>query len=93
MPKDTDEVEDVYEYSEGHAQLISSGIGSVVTGYDGYNTSFAASGFIGVSANGIDAYYLDRRHPCVAGSQWHPIQGLRRPCRRRFPCGTDAAEL
>jgi hypothetical protein len=56
VPKDTDGVEDVYEYSEGHAQLISSGIGSVVTGFDGYNTSFAASGFIGVSANGIDAY-------------------------------------
>src|SRR5262249_5895444 len=56
VPRDTDEVEDVYEYSEGHPQLISSGIGQVVTGYDGYNTSFAASGFIGVSANGIDAY-------------------------------------
>jgi hypothetical protein len=56
VPKDTDEVEDVYEYSEGHAQLITSGTGSVITGYDGYNTLFATSGFIGVSANGVDAY-------------------------------------
>jgi hypothetical protein len=57
VPKDTDEVEDVYEYSEGHAQLLTAGTGSVITGYDGYNTSFAASGFIGVSADGTDAYF------------------------------------
>lgn len=56
VPKDTDEVEDVYEFSEGHAQLISAGTGSALTGYDGYNTQFAAGGLVGVSANGVDAY-------------------------------------
>jgi hypothetical protein len=57
VPKDTDGVEDVYEFSDGRAQLISAGTGSVLTGFDGYASSFAASGFIGVSANGIDAYF------------------------------------
>src|SRR5262249_40149611 len=53
VARDTDKVQDIYEYTEGRAQLISSGIGSVFSGFD-----FAApSGLVGVSANGVDVYF------------------------------------
>jgi hypothetical protein len=57
VPKDTDGVEDVYEFSEGRPQLISAGTGSALRGYDGYATSFASTGLVAVSSNGVDAYF------------------------------------
>ncbi len=56
-PKDSDGVEDVYEFSEGRPQLISSGTGSAPPSYDGYASQFSATGLVGVSADGTDVYF------------------------------------
>jgi hypothetical protein len=56
VPRDTNEAEDVYEYTEGKAQLISAGIGKV--GYGGASARVLSRfGLIGVSANGTDVYF------------------------------------
>ena len=92
VPKDTNGVEDVYEYTEGRAQLITAGLGTVSESiYDGYSSTFAASGFIGVSANGVDAYFGTIDTLDDTGSQRQPVQDLRRTRRRRLPGRTDAA--
>ena len=60
VPKDTNEVEDVYEYVEGRPQLITTGTDSAdkagneegVTGFKG--------GLAGVSSNGINVYFSTR---------------------------------
>ncbi len=54
-PKDTNEVEDVYEFTNGRPQLITSGTTSTVTQSSNFHTR--AAGFEGVSANGLDAYF------------------------------------
>ncbi len=62
VPEDTDGLRDVYEYVEGHAQLISSGTSSKerVTGAGlaagEYNDLFIA-GLVGVSGNGTNVYF------------------------------------
>jgi hypothetical protein len=52
VPKDTDHVLDVYEYTDGRPQLITSGISATATRNGG-----AEAGFIGVSADGVNAYF------------------------------------
>jgi hypothetical protein len=55
VPRDTDKIHDVYEYTEGQAQLISSGTGS----QDRTKKSNSRPGGLsGVSANGVDAYFV-----------------------------------
>jgi hypothetical protein len=62
VPADTNQAEDVYEYVDGRAQLISSGTGA------GYRTSFGIigiqtqPGLVGVSANGTDVYFASYEH-------------------------------
>jgi hypothetical protein len=55
VPKDTNLGPDVYEYVEGRPQLISQGTGSVVQLTPFY--AVARPGLIGVSANGVDAFF------------------------------------
>lgn len=55
VPNDSNEVADVYEYTEGRPQLISSGLGFGVKLVA--LTGGPAGGLIGVSANGLDAYF------------------------------------
>ena len=57
VPRDTDEVGDVYEYTEGKAQLISAGLGEETSELAGIQGSQAKSGLVGISANGIDVYF------------------------------------
>jgi hypothetical protein len=57
VPRDTNESEDIYEYTEGRAQLISSGIGIQFKGYNGYQGLQTAIGLVSVSANGTDVYF------------------------------------
>ena len=54
VPRDTNEQIDVYEYTEGKAQLITTGLGPGIA-QNGANMN--AIGLIGVSANGTDAYF------------------------------------
>ncbi|MET0558199.1 MAG: hypothetical protein ABW065_05960 [Solirubrobacterales bacterium] len=54
VPRDTNGVEDVYEYTEGKAQLITSGTGS---GQEVYLGGTNAPGLVNVSANGTDVYF------------------------------------
>jgi hypothetical protein len=53
VPRDTNGVQDVYEFTEGRAQLVTTGVGSVFGGFD-YG---ASTGFVAVSANGTDVYF------------------------------------
>jgi hypothetical protein len=58
VPQDTDEAIDVYEYSGGRPQLISSGTGGgAPTVARGLTVNPEIPGLIGVSANGTDAYF------------------------------------
>jgi hypothetical protein len=57
VPRDTNEVEDVYEYTEGRAQLITAGTGMVLKGFNGYTGLQTSTGLISVSANGTDVYF------------------------------------
>jgi hypothetical protein len=60
VSQDTDGLRDVYEYTEGHAQLISSGVSSkdrssgLILNFD---IDLFTAGLVGVSANGTDAYF------------------------------------
>jgi hypothetical protein len=54
-PKDTDKVEDVYEYVDGRPQLITTGTTAATTQTSLFHTRFA--GLEGVSANGVDVYF------------------------------------
>lgn len=57
VPRDTNESEDIYEYTEGRPQLISSGIGISFKGWDGFKGSQTAAGLVNVSGNGTDVYF------------------------------------
>lgn len=60
VPQDTDGLRDVYEYTEGHAQLISSGTSSKDSSSSvllGINSELFTAGLVGVSENGTDAYF------------------------------------
>ncbi len=57
VARDTNEVEDVYEYTEGRAQLITPGTGMVLKGFNGYAGNQTATGLVSVSANGTDVYF------------------------------------
>jgi len=57
VPRDTNESEDEYEYTEGRPQLISSGIGTSIKGFDGFQGTQTVPGFVSVSGNGTDAYF------------------------------------
>jgi hypothetical protein len=56
VPADTNRAEDVYEYVNGHPQLISGGtaVANETFGLIGIGT---LPGLVGVSANGADAYF------------------------------------
>jgi hypothetical protein len=54
VPRDTNRAEDVYEYTEGKAQLITTGSGVGAEAYLGGSTS---PGLVNVSANGTDVYF------------------------------------
>jgi hypothetical protein len=57
-PRDTDGVQDVYEYTEGRPQLITSGIGTELKGhYNGALGEAFVLGLLSVSANGTDVYF------------------------------------
>ncbi len=61
VPRDTDGLRDVYEYTEGHAQLISSGtsIRELTSGIFsfGVNKELFTAGLVGVSADGANVYF------------------------------------
>jgi hypothetical protein len=57
VPRDTDGINDVYEYVEGKPQLISSGLGVSTEGFTGFNGSQTTPGLDSVSANGTDVYF------------------------------------
>jgi hypothetical protein len=56
VAKDTNNIPDVYEYTEGRPQLLTTGTGShdVTLSYQGSVRDHAA--FMGVSADGVNAY-------------------------------------
>ncbi len=53
QPRDTNQADDVYEFTEGKAQLITSGSGP---SFDVLNNLFMP-GLVGISANGTDVYF------------------------------------
>jgi hypothetical protein len=59
VPQDTDGLRDVYEYTEGRPQLISSGTATKDEGLAAFpfNRGTTRSGLAGVSANGTDVYF------------------------------------
>ena len=58
VPQDTDSIRDIYEYTEGRPQLISSGTGFKEEGISvAGGTGMPKVGLIGVSANGTDVYF------------------------------------
>ena len=60
VPEDTDGLRDVYEYVEGHAQLISSGTSAKDANPNVLlhtNPELFTSGLVGVSAEGTNAYF------------------------------------
>jgi hypothetical protein len=57
VPADTDEIEDVYEYTEGKPQLISAGLGTTIEGNAGIVGRGVVPGLVSVSANGTDVYF------------------------------------
>jgi hypothetical protein len=50
VPQDTDHIVDSYEFVDNRPQLLSSGTADRAEG----------TGFVGVSANGVDAYFMTR---------------------------------
>ena len=57
VPRDTNGLEDVYEYSEGRSQLITAGTGKSLTGTGGVIPAQSTTGLIGVSADGTNVYF------------------------------------
>jgi hypothetical protein len=60
VPQDTNKIRDVYEYTDGRAQLITSGTGArdvTITENNGGTTTRSAA-FLGVSADGLNAYFM-----------------------------------
>ena len=54
VPRDTNQAQDVYEYTEGKPQLITTGSG---TGVEAYLGGQNQPGLVNVSANGTDVYF------------------------------------
>ena len=55
---DTNQAQDVYEYVDGHAQLITPGTGDTRSqAHNEYSTKPNLPGLAGVSANGTDVYF------------------------------------
>jgi len=59
VPRDTDGHEDVYEYTEGKAQLITSGLNTTVPGFNAFTGNSARVGLVSVSANGTDVFFAN----------------------------------
>jgi hypothetical protein len=60
VPRDTDEGQDVYEYSDGRPQLISAGTGTThlsTVSIFGEAHAETSPGLLGVSADGTDVYF------------------------------------
>ncbi len=59
VPQDTDGLIDVYEFVEGHAQLISSGTSATDEGPVSFAgpPALSTAGLVGVSTNGTDVYF------------------------------------
>jgi hypothetical protein len=61
---DSNEDTDVYEYTDGRPQLISSGLAEKTRGYEVEGSNFFGrseiQGLIGVSENGIDVYFATK---------------------------------
>jgi hypothetical protein len=58
VPQDTDGLEDVYEYTEGKAQLVTTGFNTALVGaYYAFTGSQTHPGLVSVSANGTDVYF------------------------------------
>ncbi len=55
--RDTNEALDIYEYTEGKAQLISSGVGEGMSNAFGFQGILNRPGLVSVSANGTDVYF------------------------------------
>ncbi len=62
VPTDTNEQLDVYEYTEGRPQLITTGTGTTLTRHAIYGGSGNAGeeGLAGVSADGVNVYFSTR---------------------------------
>jgi hypothetical protein len=57
VPQDTDGVLDTYEYVEGRAYLISSGLEETTTSSSGFSGELNSPGLVGFSADGTDLYF------------------------------------
>jgi hypothetical protein len=55
--EDTNGANDVYEFVEGKAQLITSGIGPNFEGFAGFQGSQNGPGLVSVSADGVDVFF------------------------------------
>jgi hypothetical protein len=55
--QDTNGANDVYEFVEGKAQLITSGIGPNFEGFAGFQGSQNGPGLVSVSADGVDVFF------------------------------------
>ena len=91
---DTNQAQDVYEYVDGYAQLITPGTGDTRSqARNEFTTQFNLPGLIGVSADGTDVYFSTSQ-TLVAQDRQRPVpQVLRRPQRRRLPCSCATASL
>jgi hypothetical protein len=56
-PRDTDKVEDVYEYTQGKPWLITTGIGTGFKGFGGFTGGQTKPGLVSVSRDGTDVYF------------------------------------
>lgn len=57
VPRDTDGVQDVYEFTEGRPRLISAGLGTGLPSFNGFEGYLTEPGLVTVSANGTDVYF------------------------------------
>ncbi len=62
VPRDTDEIDDTYEYTEGRPYLISSGLAPAHNYQGGFDEGATTSGLVGMSANGVDLYFASYDH-------------------------------
>ncbi len=62
VPVDTNEQQDVYEFTEGRPQLITTGTGTTASRTNQYGGSgnLGAEGLAGVSADGVNVYFATR---------------------------------
>ena len=58
QPRDTNQTDDVYEFTEGKPQLITTGIGPSLD----ISAALSMLGLVGVSANGTDVYFATLDH-------------------------------